>query len=90
MVVFSLIRDHRRKSAVKVFRFHGKKDLLDALHRPQPDHGRGPASLVGPGAYLASAGALLVGGVQERMVSVEGSRPSRGGAGIYACGKAAA
>ena len=46
----------------------GKKDLLDALHRPGPRHGRGSASVVGPGAHLTVGGVLLVGSVQERMV----------------------
>ena len=48
----------------------GKENLLAALPRPGPDHGRGPASVVGPGAHLAAGGILLVGGIQERLVSV--------------------
>ena len=48
----------------------GKEDLLDALHRPRPDHGRGLASVVGSGAHLTLGGLLLVGGVSQRMVSV--------------------
>jgi hypothetical protein len=50
--------------------FYGKKDLLDALYRPGAHHGRSSAALVEPCADSASAGGVLVGGLQERMVQL--------------------
>jgi hypothetical protein len=55
-------------SVVRVFP-DGKEDLLVALYRAGRCHGLGPAvSVVEPGAHLAAARPLLVGGVQERVV----------------------
>src|SRR6185437_15698477 len=51
-ILFPITRDSGDLPVVSFSR--GKKDLLAALHRPGPDHGRGPASVVGPGAHLAA------------------------------------
>ena len=59
--LFVLISVYLCWSVVTFFR--GKKDLLDALHRPEPHHGRGSAALVEPRADPASIGSLLVGGL---------------------------
>lgn len=47
----------------------GKENLLAALYRAGRCHGLGPAVLmVEPGAHLAAARPLLVGGLSQRMV----------------------
>ena len=47
----------------------GKEGLLAALYRVRRFNGRHPAvTVVEPGAYLAAARALLVGGVPQRLV----------------------
>ena len=56
-------------------RTDGKKDLLDALHRPRPCHGLRSAHLVESRPHPASAGALLVDRIPERMVSIRKGVP---------------
>jgi len=46
----------------------GKEDFLDAVSHPRHGHGLCRSSLVGAGAYFASHGALLVGGLPQRVV----------------------
>ena len=50
----------------KVF-VDGKEDLLAAVHRAGRGNGASPPAVVEPGAYLAAAGLLLVGGLSQRM-----------------------
>ena len=60
----------------KVLRFHGKENLLAALHRAGRCHGfRTAVSLVEPGAHLAAARILLVGRLSQRLALVEKSLP---------------
>jgi hypothetical protein len=62
----------------KVSTSHGKKDLLAALHRAGRCNGLDPAvPLVEPGAHIAAAGALLVGGLSQRLVSVTVLSPEK-------------
>jgi hypothetical protein len=51
----------------KVF-VSGKKDLLAALHRVGRSDGTPPPVVVEPGAHLAAACPLLVGGISQWLV----------------------
>jgi hypothetical protein len=55
---------------------NGKEDLLAAVHRAGRGDGASPPALVEPGAYLAAARLLLVGGIQEWLVWLS-TRPLR-------------
>jgi hypothetical protein len=61
----------------KVCWSHGKKDILAALHRSGRADGLLSSALVEPGAHIAAAGPLLVGGVSQRMVLVEKELPPK-------------
>jgi len=64
VVPYGAVRvDHRDKVGSD-----GTQNLLAAIHFSGPGNGPCFADLVEPGAYIAAAGVLLVGRLQERMV----------------------
>ena len=60
----------------KVFA-NGKKDLLASFHSTGRTDGTPAPAMVEPGAYLAAARLLLVGGLSQRMGLVEKSFPPK-------------
>jgi hypothetical protein len=55
----------------------GKENLLADVHRSRGAHGFLSSAMVEPGAHLAPARPLLVGGLSQRMGLVEKSFPPK-------------